>query len=113
MYYIEAAGAAIKKDGYTALELVWAASTSETQEARELTKRWKTLFAKYANLSKRYWNNTRQFQALRMEPSQVRARYEALDEQFDDVCEQMEALYDDLAEWARSNPGIVRSTIPR
>jgi hypothetical protein len=109
--YIEAAGQAIKD--VCPHEFVWAASNSATPEARELTKRWKSVFAKYANLSKRYWNIVKQVQALRLEPAKVQERHEALDGEFDNVCRELEALYADLAEWARSNPGIVRRTIPR
>ena len=93
---------ACKKGRFTAHDLAWVASTSPTQEARELTTRWKTLFAKYANLSKRYWNIQKQMQALRLEPSKVKERYETLDEQFDEVCGEMNALYEDLDKWARS-----------
>lgn len=108
--YIEAAGAVIK-DMFTPHEFVWAASTSETPEARELTKRWKTVFAKYANLSKRYSNIVKQFQALRLEPAKLEERYKALDREFDDVCRDMDALHADLAAWARHNP-VVREITP-
>jgi chromosome segregation ATPase len=108
---IQAAGEAVKeaikeaKVGFTALELACAASASPTQEARELTRRWKTLYAKYANMSKRYWDIIKQMQALRLDPSQVRERYEALDAQFDSVCEEIDALCKDLEEWAQSGVG--------
>jgi hypothetical protein len=110
--YIEAAGQALK-NMFRPHEFVWAASNSATPEARELITRWKTVFAKYANLSKRYWNIVKQFQALRLEPTKVEERYKALDREFDEVCREMDELYHDLAAWARSNPGIVRSTTPR
>lgn len=110
---IQAAGEAIKKAikeaapkvGFTALELACAASASPTPDARELTRRWKTIYAKYANLSKRYWNIVKQSQALRVEPSQVRERFVALDEEFDGVCEEIVALHKDLEEWAQSGVG--------
>jgi DNA-binding ferritin-like protein len=44
----------------------------------------------------------KQFQSLRMLPEQVEKRFVALDEEFDGVCEEMFALFDDLAEWARN-----------
>jgi hypothetical protein len=112
MYYIEAAGQAIK-EMFSPHDFVWAALNSTTPEARELRKRWQTVFAKYANLAKRYWNIVKQFQALRLEPAKLHERYAALDKEFDDVCREMDALHADLHEWARSNPGIVRRTITR
>jgi hypothetical protein len=111
--YIEAAGEAIKeaikeankKHGYTPHQLAASASASPTPEARELARRWKTLFAKYANLSKRYWDIIKQMQGLRLEPSQVQERYEALDAQFDGICAELDALIDDLEEWAGNRTG--------
>ena len=98
----EAIKEAIETGGLTPHDPAGMASTFETQEARELTKRWKTIYAKYANLSKRYWNIIKQCQALRMLRPLVRERFVALDEQFDGVCEEMQALFHDLAEWGRS-----------
>jgi len=98
----EAVEEIIEKGGLSFHELAYLASTYESQEARELAKRWKTLYAKYSNLCKRYWNLMKQFQALRMLPEQVEKRFVALDEEFDGFCEGMFALFDDLAEWARS-----------
>jgi hypothetical protein len=108
---IQAAGEAVKaaikeaKVGFTALELACGASASTTQEARELTRRWRTLYTKYANMSKRYWDIMKQMQRLRFDPSQVRERYEVLDAQFDGVCEEIVALCKDLEEWAKSGVG--------
>jgi chromosome segregation ATPase len=95
----KAAGEAIKQGGLSSYTLALFASASDTQEGRKLTRRWKILFAKYANLSKRYWGSAKELQALRMNPSEIEDRYEALDSQFDEVNEQLHALYADLEEW--------------
>jgi hypothetical protein len=98
----EAVEEIIEKGGLSFHELAYLASTFESHEARELAKRWKTVYAKYANLCRRYWNLMKQFQALRILPEQVEKRFVALDEEFDGVCEEMLALFDDLREWARN-----------
>jgi hypothetical protein len=43
-----------EKGGLSFHELAYLASTFESQEAREIAKRWKTVYAKYANLCKRH-----------------------------------------------------------
>jgi hypothetical protein len=63
--YMETAGEVIKEGMFSAHELAALAAIIPTPEARELTKRWKTVYARYSNLSKRYWNLMKQFQALR------------------------------------------------
>lgn len=103
--YMETAGVLIKEGMFSGLELATLAAASPTPEAREITKRWKAIFARYSNLSKRYWNLTKQLQSLRLEPAQVEGRYQALDEAFDEVCEEISAVYVDLEKWATSGVG--------
>ncbi len=79
-----------------------AAANDGTPEGTALAARWKRLQMEYVGLSTRYLALQKQIQKLYLDPDEICARYEALDDAFDENWERTQPLFSDLEEWAKT-----------
>jgi len=72
----------------------------DSAEARELAKRWRVLFARYASLSERYRQNVHAMRSLHVEWNEISDRLKKVDAGFDALSVELNKLYAALAIWA-------------
>lgn len=93
---------AIKASGLAPYMIAFAAFKwqGHSPEARELAKRWKLLYARYASLSERYRQNVHAMRALSIAPHEMSERMRDVDAKFDVLSVDLNKLFEDLARWA-------------
>lgn len=87
------------ENGWSYYEFAQVAACGGTKEAEVLARRWKDIMGRYAMLSGRYLKWAKEMVKLRLHISEIERLYKETDQQFDEVCEEMEALYKDLEQW--------------